>query len=483
MNVLLPLLTAQAILGAVDNFWHHEFRERLPAKRWAAGELTLHAAREFIYAYIFIQLAWLEPHGLWAALLSTALLLEILITIADFILEDRTRPLAATERILHTIMAITFGMILISFVSAINQWWSQPTGIAHVSHGAYSPAFAFFALGAAAFFIRDSLAVLRLRRPAEWVRDPIESRTRGNPKTILISGATGFIGGHLVRHLVTRGDRVIALTRDRDLALDRFGPHVCIVTALTELPNDQRIDAIVNLAGAPILGLPWTQARRRKLIESRINTTRSLVDLCGRLTQPPRVFVSGSAIGYYGLGGDEPMDESSPSQPIFQSRLCQEWEATAEAAESTGARVVRIRTGLVLGRDGGALPQLATPVRLGIGAILGDGRQWVSWIHIDDLIRVFEFALDTPACKGALNAVAPAAVRHSHMQRLLAKSHVDAHTRLIRTRGAGRDVATSDRRTTCRPNESSERGLRIQAPESRRGSGASPRTSGEHRSG
>lgn len=422
MTVLFALLTVQALLGALDNFWHHEFTERLPAKRSAAGELTLHAMREFIYAYVFIQLAWLEPHGVWALVLAAALAIEVCITVADFILEDRTRRLAATERTLHTLMAINFGMILITFAPAIGQWWSQPIGIVHASHGAYSQVFAFFALGAAAFFIRDALAVLRLRRPAEWVRNPIESRTRGNPKTVLISGATGFIGGHLVRHLVTRGDRVIVLTRNRDQALDRFGPHARIVTALTELPNDERIDAIVNLAGAPIMGFPWTQARRRKLIDSRVNTTRSLVDLCGRLTQPPRVFVSSSAIGYYGLGGAEPIDESGSPQPIFQSKLCQEWESTAQAAEGTGARVVRIRTGVVLGRDGGALPQLATPIRFGMGAVLGDGKQWVAWIHIADLIRLFLFALDTPTCQGALNAVSPAAATHAQMQRLLAKT-------------------------------------------------------------
>jgi uncharacterized protein len=422
MNMLFALLIVQALLGALDNFWHHEFTERLPAKRSAAGELTLHAAREFIYAWVFIQLAWFEPHGIWAAVLAAALAIEAFITVADFLVEDRTRHLAPTERVLHSIMAINFGMILITFVPVVSHWWSQPTAFAHVSHGAYSNAFAFFALGAAAFFLRDSLAVLRLSRPAEWVRNPIESRTRSNPKTVLISGATGFIGGHLVRRLVTRGDRVIVLTRDRDRALDRFGPHVRIVTALKELSNDDYIDAIVNLAGAPIMGFPWTQARRRKLIDSRVNTTRALVDLCGRLSLPPRVFVSGSAIGYYGLGGDEPIDESGSSQPIFQSVLCQEWESAARAAEGTGARVVRIRTGVVLGRDGGALLQLATPVRLGLGAVLGDGKQWVSWIHIDDLVRLFEFALDTPTCKGALNAVSPAAATHSQMQRLLAKT-------------------------------------------------------------
>src|SRR5579859_4021231 len=135
MKVLLALLTAQALLGALDNFWHHEFKERLPTRRSAAGELTLHTLREFIYAYVFIQMAWFEPHGLWAVVLAVALAIEVFITVADFIVEDRTRRLAATERFLHTIMAINFGMILITFVPALTHWWSQPTGIARVSYG------------------------------------------------------------------------------------------------------------------------------------------------------------------------------------------------------------------------------------------------------------------------------------------------------------------------------------------------------------
>jgi uncharacterized protein (TIGR01777 family) len=145
------------------------------------------------------------------------------------------------------------------------------------------------------------------------------------------------------------------------------------------------------------------------------------VELCARLTRPPRVFITASAIGYYGLGGEDPIDEQGSPQPIFQSQLCQEWEAAASAAEALGARVVKLRIGLVLARSGGALPQLAIPVRLGLGAILGNGKQWVSWIHIADLVRMFELALHTPSCQGALNAVSPAAATHAHMQRLLAK--------------------------------------------------------------
>lgn len=421
MTLVFNLLIVQVLLGGFDNLWHHEITERLPAKRSAATELTLHTAREMLYAWIFFQFAWLELHGAWALLVPAVLAAEIAITLADFVVEDRTRHLPAFERVLHTILAITMGMLLTALVSVLTNWWSQPTEIVPISHGIYSWLFTLFAAGVLAWSIRNGLAVLRLRRPAEWVRSPIVAQTSANARTVLVSGGTGFIGGHLIRRLLACGDRVIVLTRDAGRALDRFGPHVRIITATSELQDDERIDAVVNLAGAPILGFPWTQARRKKLIGSRVNTTRALVDLCARLVSPPRVLVSASAIGYYGIHGGEPLNEKCDPQPIFQSRLCQEWERTAQAAEGVVTRVVRIRIGLVLGRDGGALPQLAIPVRLGLGAILGNGKQWVSWIHIDDLVRLIKFVLGTPALRGPINAVSPAPATHEQMQRLIAK--------------------------------------------------------------
>lgn len=239
-------------------------------------------------------------------------------------------------------------------------------------------------------------------------------------RSILVSGATGFIGGHLVRRFIERGDQVIVLTRQASKALDRFGPHVRIVTSLQQIEPGEDIDAIVNLAGASILGFPWTRRRRALLIGSRVETTRALVALAGRLTHPPRVLVSASAIGYYGVRGDERLDEQDRPTEIFQSRLCQEWEAAAEAAQSLGVRVVRLRIGLVLGRDGGSLPQLVRPHRWGLGAVLGSGRQWMSWIHLNDLIRLFEFVLDTPTVQGAVNAVSPSPLTHQQMQRAIA---------------------------------------------------------------
>lgn len=422
MTLFFALLTAQAVLGGFDNLWHHEITERLPAKRSASTELALHAARELLYAFVFIALAWYEWHGVWVTLLVAVFATEIVVTLADFVVEDRTRRLPPFERVLHTVLAINLGVVLAALAPTLAGWWQQPTGIVSTSYGTYSALFTIFGIGVFAWSVRNVLAVLKHRRPLEWVRHPFVPGVSPSRRTILVTGATGFVGGHLVRRLIERGDAVTVYTRDAEHALGRFGPHVHIVTRLDDIPADARIDAIVNLAGARILGIPWTRGRRRTLIESRLNTTRALVSLCARLLQAPRVLVSTSAVGYYGVRGDQRLDEQAAPQDIFQSQLCHQWEDVASAAESVCARVVRLRFGLVFGRDGGALPGLARPVRAGFGAVIGDGRQWVSWIHIDDLVRLIEFALDKPTLRGAVNAVAPHAATHLQVQQTLARA-------------------------------------------------------------
>ncbi len=239
-------------------------------------------------------------------------------------------------------------------------------------------------------------------------------------RTVLITGATGFIGTHLVHRLLARGDALIVLTRSPARARKLLGREVQITTELGALGASTPIDAIVNLAGARILGLPWTRSRRAALLSSRIGTTNALVALGKRLARRPQVLVSASAIGYYGVRGDELLDEQAAPQPIFQSTLCQQWEQSASAAEPLGIRTVTLRLGLVLGRDGGALPALARPVKMGLGAIIGTGRQWLSWIHIDDTVRLIELCLDSAALRGAVNAVAPGAVTHRVFQQQLA---------------------------------------------------------------
>ena len=420
MSLFFVMFTIQTFLGGIDNLLHHEITERLPAKKSAATELSLHAVRELLYAFIFFALAWYEWRGAWALLIAAVLLIEVGVTLADFVVEDRTRHLPPFERVLHTILAMNYGVVLTVLAPILYAWWQLPARIAEVEYGAVSWMFTIFAVGVFLWSVRNTIAVIGHRRPAEWVRNPLVRGENASPRRVLISGATGFIGGHVVRRLIARGDSVTVLTRDQDVALNRFGPHVRIVTHLDQIAADARIDAIINLAGAPILGMPWTKGRRRVLMESRLNTTRALVALCARMERPPRIFVSASAIGYYGVREDERIDEQGEPQAIFQSELCQQWEEAAMGAQSLGARVVRLRTGLVLGRDGGALPSLAMPVRLGFGAIIGSGRQWMSWIHIEDLVRLVEFALDTPSLRGAVNAVSPNPATHLLFQKTLA---------------------------------------------------------------
>jgi len=421
MRVVLWLLIAQCTLGAFDTVWHHEITERLPGRRSARRELLLHSAREFLYAVVFLGLAWREWRGAWTAVLGAVLLVEILLTLADFLEEDQTRALPGLERVLHTVLAINYGVWLGVFAPLLWMWLRSPTALAPVSYGGgLSLLLTAAAAGVFAVSVRNLLAALHHLRPLHWVRRPIYVGSRDVPRAYLVTGATGFIGSALVRRLLARGDAVIVLSRDRERALDRFGPHVHCVQSLDELDAATRLDGVVNLAGAGIMTLPWLEARRRVLRTSRVETTRAVVALLRRLDHTPAVLVSGSAIGYYGTRGDEICDEGAAPQRQFQSELCQEWEAEAARAQALGVRVVHLRTGLVLGSEGGALPQMARPIRLYGGATIGSGRQWISWIHLEDLVRLITFVLDHPGVSGPLNATAPEPVRHQEFQRALA---------------------------------------------------------------
>ena len=422
MTLVFSLLTVQTLLGALDTLWNHEIGERLPGRRTARHELALHAARQFIYGFLFLALAWREWHGAWAALIAASLLLEVCVTIADFVVEDRTRRLPAFERVLHTVLTLLFGVLIMAIAPVLLAWLRQPTGVVTADYGGFSVLLTLFAAGMTAWGVRDAVAALTHFRPAEWLREPIESAPQASGRGVLVTGATGFIGGHVVRALRKRGDAVWVWTRDADRALARFGPHVHVVTKLPDIPADARIDAIVNLAGAPVIGPPWTQARRQLLIDSRVKTTQAVLDWCATRAQPARVLVSASAIGFYGPADDAWLTEESLPTAAFQSRLCLEREAAANAAEAQGIRAVNLRIGLVLGNDGGIFRQLARPAKFGLAARIGDGRQWMSWIHIVDLLRIIQLAIDEPNLRGPINAVAPAPERQGDFQRALARS-------------------------------------------------------------
>ncbi len=232
------------------------------------------------------------------------------------------------------------------------------------------------------------------------------------PQHLLVTGGTGFVGGHLVRALLDDGHEVTVLTRAAALPvwMSRRGVRHC--QSLAAFTPAKPVDGVVNLAGARILGVPWTAARRQVLLDSRVGTTQQLVGWMGRAEHKPRFFVSASAIGYYGtqpLGDDAQLTESSPAQPVFMSELCQQWESAARAATQHGVAVACLRFGLVLGADGGALPSLLLPIRLGLGGRLASGRQWMSWIHIQDLLGAMAHAVQTAGGEPfrAYNVTAP----------------------------------------------------------------------------
>lgn len=230
---------------------------------------------------------------------------------------------------------------------------------------------------------------------------------------VLVTGATGFIGRKLVARLVERGDRVLVLARNPAKAAALFGTRVEIVADLAAVPAAARIDAIVNLAGESIAGGLWTARRRRVLLDSRLGVTTALLALVERLATKPATWANASAIGYYGARAtDEALHEKTAAGSGFQAELCRRWEETAARAASHGVKVSLLRFGVVLGREGGALPQLARPVRWFAGTVIGTGTQWFSWIHVEDLLAVLTFVLDEKTLAGPINATAPEPVRY-----------------------------------------------------------------------
>jgi hypothetical protein len=215
---------------------------------------------------------------------------------------------------------------------------------------------------------------------------------------IAITGASGFIGRHLMRSLAQAGHSVCALRRHAPPA---------------------ESDVVIHLAGEPV-AQRWTAEARQRIRESRIAGTRNLVDALGRLPRRPKALICASAIGYYGSRGDEILTESSAPGSGFLPEVCVAWEREAQAAESFGIRVVRMRTGLVLAAGGGALQRMLPPFRMGVGGRLGSGRQWMSWIHLEDLTAMFLFAVESQV-RGPLNGVAPQPATNSEFTRELAR--------------------------------------------------------------
>lgn len=238
---------------------------------------------------------------------------------------------------------------------------------------------------------------------------------------ILLTGGTGLIGRALCRRWLADGHRLWVWSRSPQRVAQLCGAEVKGVGSLQQL-DAVALDAVVNLAGAPIADRPWTKARKSLLWDSRVRLTEELVEWLGRREQKPALLISGSAVGWYGDGGEHRLTEAD--QPVtsdFASQLCNAWEERASEAAVLGIRVVLIRTGLVLARDGGFLQRLLPPFRLGLGGRLGNGRQWMPWIHIEDQIGLIDFLLRQPAASGPYNACAPTPVRNLEFTRSLSR--------------------------------------------------------------
>ncbi len=235
----------------------------------------------------------------------------------------------------------------------------------------------------------------------------------------LITGATGFIGQQLVGNLLSAGNDVNYAGRRRSSTLDsRAAFHRWDPGQLPPLDSVPTLDAIVHLAGEPI-AQRWNPEVKRAIRDSRVQGTQQLVTAISKLRHKPSVLVSASAVGYYGDRGDEMLTESSAPGSDFLAQICVDWEREALRARELGLRVVLIRIATVLGRDGGALKQMLTPFRLGVGGKFGNGRQWMPWIHLHDLVQLLIFAAENPTLDGALNGSAPGPVTNAEFNRAM----------------------------------------------------------------
>jgi uncharacterized protein (TIGR01777 family) len=244
---------------------------------------------------------------------------------------------------------------------------------------------------------------------------------------VLITGATGFIGRALVMRLLRDGHHVTAWVRSKASARSKLGAEVELAGpedgpagALAALTA--KADGVINLAGEPIFGARWTDAQKKRLVASRVETTKAIVDGIARATTRPKVLVSTSAVGLYGDGGDAIIDESSKTGSDFLADICAAWEAEATEARRHGVRVAIVRVGIVLGAGGGALEKMLPPFKLGAGGPMGSGKQWFPWIHLEDIVEIFARALTDERMTGAYNGTAPKPVLNAELATALGRA-------------------------------------------------------------
>lgn len=249
---------------------------------------------------------------------------------------------------------------------------------------------------------------------------------------VMVAGATGFIGKELIKRLNEKGYEIVALARNPDSSRFHIPGH-CEIQAWDPVKNFLRptalkdVEAVINLAGKGIADGRWTPIRKMGLIESRILSTRRLVDAMTYMDKKPCVFLSASAIGFYGERGDELLNETKPKGKGFLSDICQSWEDEALRANELGVRTANFRIGMVLGHDGGALNKILPPFKFGIGGNWGNGPQWMNWIHIKDLADMFVYGIEKSSVKGIYNAVSPNPIKNKEFTKKIGKSFKSPH--------------------------------------------------------
>lgn len=292
MNTLLLMMIIQGCLGAFDTLYHHEFTERLPWKPQAAQELWIHGVRNFFYAVIFASLGWVAWGG-WLAYLFAAMLLgEIGLTLWDFVIEDRTRKLPASERITHTILAINYGVILALLAPEMMRWAALPAAFYIESHGLWSWTMSLFALGVFAWAVFDYTRSKRFK----LMQIPLVLHLNTPHQRILVTGGTGLIGSRLCQALIDDGHDMTILTRDKTKAA-KFKGRITLIDRLEDLRS---VDIIINLAGESLSNGLWTRTKKQALYDSRLKLTRSLTDWIATAPEKPKHLINASAIGYYG---------------------------------------------------------------------------------------------------------------------------------------------------------------------------------------
>lgn len=221
---------------------------------------------------------------------------------------------------------------------------------------------------------------------------------------LLITGGTGFIGSALCSRLLKDNHNITILSRHPETVIS----PVNAIAAITQLTADVFFDVVINLAGEPIVNKRWSSSQKQRILSSRIDTTKQLITFLTKVKNKPKLLINGSAIGYYGISNTNNLiDEKSTGDGSFSSQLCQQWEEIALQAEAIGIRTCLLRTGIVLGKGGGALSKMLVPFKMGLGGKIGNGKQWMSWIHLDDLVGIILFCMAHNNLTGAINGTSP----------------------------------------------------------------------------